>query len=64
MAEVLVVASKVKSYIKEKGECNTSGETITALSAVLEKVIDDAIKTAKEQGRKTVMARDVQGSEG
>jgi histone H3/H4 len=63
MAEVLVVASKVKSYIKEKGECNTSGETITALSQVVEKLLDEAIRSAKEQGRKTVMARDVQGGQ-
>ncbi len=60
--EILVVASKVKAYIKEKGECNTSAETIEALSKVLEKVIDDSIANAKEQKRKTVMARDVPGS--
>jgi histone H3/H4 len=63
MADVLVVASKVKAYIKEKGECNTSGETIDALSRVVEKLLDDAIRSAKDQGRKTVMARDVQGGE-
>jgi histone H3/H4 len=57
--EILVVASKVKSYIKEKGECNTSGETIEALSQIVEKLLDSAIASAKDQGRKTVMARDV-----
>ena len=59
MAEVLVVASKVRSYIKEKGECNTASETIEALSQAVEKVLDKAIEAAKSQGRKTVMARDV-----
>lgn len=57
--EVLVVTSKVKNYIKEKGECNTAGETIEAISHAVEKILGDAIKNAKAQGRKTVMARDV-----
>lgn len=57
--EILVVASKVKSFIKEKGECNTSAETIEAVSKVVEKLLTSAIQSAKSQGRKTVMARDV-----
>jgi histone H3/H4 len=57
--EILVVTSKVKAFIKEKGECNTSGETIEALSQIVEKVLAKAIESAKSQGRKTVMARDV-----
>ncbi|MBS1982682.1 MAG: hypothetical protein JST16_00805 [Bdellovibrionales bacterium] len=57
--EILVVASKVKSFIKEKGECNTSAETIEAISKVVEKVLSSAIQSAKSDGRKTVMARDV-----
>ena len=59
MAEVLVVASKVRTYIKDKGECNTASETIDALSQAVEKVLDKAIEAAKGQGRKTVMARDI-----
>ncbi len=58
-ADVLVVASKVKAFIKANGECNTAGETIEALSAVVEKILKSAIESAKSQGRKTVMARDV-----
>lgn len=61
MSEILVVASKVKSFIKENGECNTSGETIEAISKVVEKMLKGAIENAKAQGRKTVMARDVSG---
>ena len=57
--EILVVGSKVKGFIKEKGECNTSGDTIEALSQIVEKRVERAIASAKEQGRKTVMARDV-----
>ena len=59
MSEILVVASKVKSFIKEKGDCNTAGETIEAVSKVVEKILANAIQSAKGQGRKTVMARDI-----
>ncbi len=61
MSEILVVASKVKSFIKEKGDCNTSAETIEAISKVVEGLLAKAIESAKGQGRKTVMARDVTG---
>jgi histone H3/H4 len=59
MSEILVVASKVKSFIKANGECNTSGETIEALSKAIEAVLLTAIQNAKADGRKTVMARDI-----
>jgi len=59
MAEVLVVTSKVKKYIKEKSGCNTSGSTIDVLSALVEKICDRAIENAQKDGRKTVMDRDI-----
>lgn len=59
MAEVLVVTSKVKKHIKENGECNTSGETIDALSKAVEALCRRGIENAKADGRKTVMARDI-----
>ncbi len=59
MAEILVVSSKVRAFIKEKGDCNTASETIEALSKAVEKVLEKAIESAKGQGRKTVMARDI-----
>ena len=62
--EILVVASKVKSFIKETGDCNTSGETIEAVSKVVEKILAKAVESAKAQGRKTVMARDIAGPGG
>jgi len=61
--EILVVASKVKSFIREKSGCNTSAETIEAVSKVVEGILSTAIESAKSQGRKTVMARDVGGSD-
>ncbi len=59
MAEVLVVTSKVKKYIKDQGNCNTSAETVAVLSEAIEKLCQKGIETAKADGRKTVMARDI-----
>jgi histone H3/H4 len=59
MSEVLVVASKVKSYIKDKSGMNTSGAVPEELSKRLAVILDQAIENAKNDGRKTVMDRDV-----
>jgi histone H3/H4 len=59
MSEILVVASKVKSYIKEKGQMNTSGDVPEELSKRVAALLDKAVENAKADGRKTVMDRDV-----
>lgn len=59
MADVLVVTSKVKKFIKERGEMNTSAETIDVLSKAIERLCTKGIEAAKADGRKTVMARDI-----
>lgn len=59
MAEVLVVTSKVKKLIKEKGQMNTSSETVDILSKAVELLCQKGIERAKADGRKTVMARDI-----
>lgn len=59
MADVLVVTSKVKKYIKENGGCNTSAETVDVLSQAVEKLCRKGFEAAKSEGRKTVMARDI-----
>ena len=56
--EVLVVASKLKNYIKAKSGMNTSGAVLDALSSKLRQMCDQAIENAKREGRKTVMDRD------
>ncbi len=56
--DVLVVASKVKGYIKSK-KCHTSGETIGALSEQLEKIIDAAVKRTIANRRSTVKPQDL-----
>ena len=59
MTDVLVVTSKVKKYIKEKSTMNTSAETIDVLSKAIEQLCIRGIESAKADGRKTVMARDI-----
>jgi histone H3/H4 len=59
MSEVLVVTSKVKKFIKESGQMNTSAETVDMLSKAVEKLCIKGIESAKADGRKTVMARDI-----
>ena len=56
--EVLVVASKLKSYIKAKSGMNTSGAVVDAVSAKVRTLCDQAMENAKREGRKTVMDRD------
>jgi len=57
--EVLVVASKLKKYIKEQSGMNTSASVMEELSARVKVLCDQAIENAKEDGRKTVKDRDV-----
>lgn len=59
MSEVLVVTSKVKKFIKDNGQMNTSAETIDVLSKAIEALCKKGIEAAKADGRKTVMARDI-----
>ena len=59
--EVLVVASKVKNYIKDKGEMKTSASVLTALSDRIRSMCDEAVENARSDGRKTVLDRDFGG---
>jgi histone H3/H4 len=57
--EVLVVVSKVKTYIRAKSGMNTSDAVTEALSELVRSTCDQAVERAKSEGRKTVMARDI-----
>lgn len=59
--EVLVVASKVKAYIKTQGEMKTSASVLEALSNKIRSMCDAAIASARSDGRKTVLDRDFDG---
>ena len=58
--EPLFVKSKVREFIKGKG-CNTSSGILDgdALNKIIIEMLDDAVKRAKANGRKTVKARDL-----
>ena len=58
--EVLVVVSKLKKYIKDKGGMNTASAVAEVVSQKVRALCDAAIETAKADGRKTVMERDIQ----
>jgi hypothetical protein len=57
--DVLVVVSKIKKYIRDRGGMNTSDAVAEALGAHVRRVCDDAIRNAVRDGRKTVLDRDV-----
>ena len=56
--EVLVVASKVKNYIKDNGEMKTSSSVLKVLSDRIRSLCQQAIENARNDGRKTVLDRD------
>jgi len=56
--EVLVVASKVKAYVKSK-KMMTSADAIAALSDKVYALIDDAIQRTKANRRSTVKPQDL-----
>jgi hypothetical protein len=56
--DVLIVASKLKQYIRARSGMNTSDSVMEVLSRRVRALCDDAITRAAEDGRKTVMDRD------
>ena len=56
--EVLIVASKLKQYIKDKYDMNTAASVMDALSNNVRRMTDRAAEKAKNEGRKTIMDRD------
>ena len=60
--DVLVVVSKLKLYVKAISGMNTSDDVVEVLSERLRLLCDDAVERARDDGRKTVMARDFRRS--
>ena len=56
--DVLIVASKLKKYIKDRGDMNCSADVMEALSDIVRMHANDAIDRARADGRKTVKGRD------
>ncbi len=57
-SEILIVASKLKQYIKDKYDLNTSQNVFDILSNIVRQKADEAAKNAIQSQRKTVMDRD------
>jgi hypothetical protein len=57
--EVLIVVSKLKAYIKTKSGMNTSDAIVPVLSDLVRTICDQAIESARSDGRKTVLDRDI-----
>jgi histone H3/H4 len=56
--ESLIVISKVKKFIKEKADMNTSAGFFGPLNDDIVKACRDALAHAQKLGRKTVMGKD------
>jgi len=56
--DILIVASKLKRYIRARSGMNTSEGVMEVLSDRVRTLCEDAILRAREDGRKTVMDRD------
>lgn len=56
--ETLIVASKLKDYIRAKSDMNTSASVMDILSDIVRRECEKAIDKARQEGRKTVLDRD------
>ncbi len=59
--ETLVIASKVKAYVKEASDLRCSSSVIDLLSERIRLQLDEAIKQAKADSRKTLLDKDFGG---
>jgi hypothetical protein len=57
--EVLIVASRLKEYIRAKAGFNTSDRVLLPLSDIVRRLCDEAIRNASREGRTTVLDRDI-----
>jgi histone H3/H4 len=59
LADILLVVSKLKSFVHEKTEFSTSSEFVEVLSQRVEKLCLEAAARARVDKRKTIKARDL-----
>ena len=60
MAKTLIVASRVKELAKYEGrQLNVASDLTDALTKKVEGILERACKRAKENGRTTVMPKDI-----
>lgn len=61
LTEILIIASRLKEYIRARSGFNTSDRVLDPLSDIVRRVCDEAISNAARDGRKTVLDRDIPG---
>jgi len=57
--EVLIIASRLKDYVRARVGYNTSDRVLEPLSDLLRRIVDQAIENARRDGRMTVLERDI-----
>ena len=57
--EVLIVASRLKDYVRRRSGFHTSDRVLEPLSEIVRRVCDEAIRNATREGRRTVLDRDI-----
>ena len=57
--EVLIVASRLKDYVRARAGFNTSDQVLAPLSDIVRRVCDEAIENARRNERKTLLDRDI-----
>lgn len=57
--EILVVASRLKHYVRARAGLKTSDKVLMPLSDHLRALVDEAIERARSEGRGTLLARDI-----
>jgi hypothetical protein len=57
--EVLIVASRLKEYVRARSGFSTSDRVLAPLSEIVRRVCDQAMENAAREGRRTVLERDV-----
>jgi len=57
--DVLIVSSRLKEYVRARAGYNTSERVLGPLSDIVRRAVDEAIRNARAEGRRTVLDRDV-----
>jgi hypothetical protein len=57
--EVLIVASRLKDYIRASSGFSTSERVLAPLSVIVRRLCDEAVQSATREGRTTVLERDI-----
>lgn len=57
--EVLIIASRLKEFIRARSGFNTSDRVLEPLSRIVRRACEEAIENARRDERKTVLDRDI-----